>query len=121
MLTWNIRGGAWEREWTEHPDGYGLSIDENAKAQLAERVDDAREQLADARAQLSEKMDDAKEQLAAVHEMRSDERRAQTEAAREQLQAKLDELQPHSAAPARACCAATRPPAPSVIPRCSNG
>ena len=34
-----------------------------------------------------------KEQLAAVHEMRSDERRAQTEAAREQLQAKLDELQ----------------------------
>ena len=36
---------------------------------------------------------DAKEQLAAVHEMRSDERRAQTEAAREQLQAKLDELQ----------------------------
>ena len=64
-----------------------------AKAQLAERVDDAREQLADAKAQLSEKMDDAKEQLAAVHEMRSDERRAQTEAAREQLQAKLDELQ----------------------------
>lgn len=36
VLTWNIRGGAWEREWTEHPDGYGLSIDENAKAQLAE-------------------------------------------------------------------------------------
>ena len=63
-----------------------------AKAQLAERVDDAREQLADAKAQLSEKMDDAKEQLAAVHEMRSDERRAQTEAAREQLQTKLDEL-----------------------------
>ena len=64
-----------------------------AKAQLAERVGDAREQLADAKAQLSEKMDDAKEQLAAVHEMRSDERRAQTAAAREQLQAKLDELQ----------------------------
>ena len=42
---------------------------------------------------MSEKMDDAKEQLAAVHEMRSDERRAQTEAAREQLQTKLDELQ----------------------------
>mgnify|MGYP002460484192 CR=1 FL=1 len=39
-----------------------------AKAQLAERVDDAREQLADAKAQLSEKMDDAKEQLAAVME-----------------------------------------------------
>ena len=36
VLTWNIRGGAWEREWTEHPDGYGLPIDENAKAQLAE-------------------------------------------------------------------------------------
>ena len=62
-----------------------------AKAQLAERVDDAREQLANAKAQLSEKMDDAKEQLAAVHEMRSDERRAQTEAAREQLQGRFDE------------------------------
>ena len=37
-----------------------------AKAQLAERVDDAREQLADAKAQLSEKMDDAKEQLAGI-------------------------------------------------------
>ena len=21
VLTWNIRGGAWERDWTEHPDG----------------------------------------------------------------------------------------------------
>lgn len=64
-----------------------------AKAQFSEKIDDAKEQLADAKAQLSEKMDDAKEQLAAVHEMRSDERRAQTAAAREQLQAKLDELQ----------------------------
>ena len=36
VLTWNIRGGAWERPWTEHPDGYGQSIDEAAKAQLAE-------------------------------------------------------------------------------------
>lgn len=35
--------------------------------------------------------------------------------------AALTSGQPHSAAPARACCAATRPPAPSVIPRCSNG
>ena len=66
------------------------------------------------------KMDDAKEQLAAVHEMRSDERRAQTAAAREQLQAKLDELQRRFDERAAAlgvtrksCCAATRPPAPT--------
>lgn len=66
---------------------------EEAHGEFTEKVDDAREQLADAKAQLSEKMDDAKAQLAAMHEMRSDERRAQTEAVREQLQAKLDELQ----------------------------
>ena len=64
---------------------------------LSYRVEEAHgeftEKVGEAKAQLSEKMDDAKEQLAAVHEMRSDERRAQTEAAREQLQAKLDELQ----------------------------
>ena len=65
-----------------------------AKAQLAERVDDAREQLADAKAQLSEKMDDAKEQLAAVHD-----RCAPTSAGRRpklhasSCRAKLDELQ----------------------------
>ena len=35
-LTWNIRGGAWEREWTEHPDGYGQPFDDRARAQLAE-------------------------------------------------------------------------------------
>ncbi len=23
VLTWNIRGGAWETEWKDHPDGYG--------------------------------------------------------------------------------------------------
>ena len=28
VLTWNIRGGAWERDWTEHPDGYGLPFDD---------------------------------------------------------------------------------------------
>ena len=33
-LTWNIRGGAWERDWTEHPDGYGLPVDERTRAQL---------------------------------------------------------------------------------------
>lgn len=35
-LTWNIRGGAWERDWTEHPDGYGLPFDDRSRAQLAE-------------------------------------------------------------------------------------
>ena len=35
VLTWNIRGGAWERDWTEHPDGYGLALDDRARAQLA--------------------------------------------------------------------------------------
>lgn len=51
------------------------------------------EKVGEAKAQLAERVGDAKKQLAAVHEMRSDERRAQTAAAREQLQAKLDELQ----------------------------
>ena len=35
VLTWNIRGGAWEHDWTEHPDGYGLALDDRARAQLA--------------------------------------------------------------------------------------
>ena len=34
VLTWNIRGGAWERDWTEHPDGYGLPVDAAARTQL---------------------------------------------------------------------------------------
>ena len=36
VLTWNIRGGAWERDWTEHPDGYGLPFDDRSRAQLNE-------------------------------------------------------------------------------------
>lgn len=36
VLTWNIRGSAWEHPWVEHPDGYGLRIDEAARAQLDE-------------------------------------------------------------------------------------
>ncbi|MDO4270941.1 MAG: PD-(D/E)XK nuclease family protein [Eubacteriales bacterium] len=36
VLTWNIRGGAWERDWTEHPDGYGLPFDERSHARLDE-------------------------------------------------------------------------------------
>ena len=36
VLTWNIRGGAWERDWIEHPDGYGLPFDDRSRAQLAE-------------------------------------------------------------------------------------
>ena len=34
VLTWNIRGGTWERDWTEHPDGYGLPFDDRSRAQL---------------------------------------------------------------------------------------
>ncbi|MDO5141413.1 MAG: PD-(D/E)XK nuclease family protein [Eubacteriales bacterium] len=34
VLTWRIRGGAWERDWTEHPDGYGLPVDDRVRAQL---------------------------------------------------------------------------------------
>lgn len=34
VLTWNIRGGAWERDWTEHPDGYGLPVDDRVRAEL---------------------------------------------------------------------------------------
>lgn len=36
VLTWNIRGGAWERDWTEHPDGYGLPMDEHVRVVLSE-------------------------------------------------------------------------------------
>ncbi len=35
VLIWNIRGGAWERDWTEHPDGYGLPFDDRSRAELA--------------------------------------------------------------------------------------
>lgn len=35
-LTWGLRGGAWERPWEAHPDGYGLPMDEAASARLAE-------------------------------------------------------------------------------------
>lgn len=33
-IIWNIRGGAWERPWTENPDGYGRSFDEAVHARL---------------------------------------------------------------------------------------
>lgn len=34
IYTWQIRGGAWESEWKEHPDGYGLPWDDRAKADI---------------------------------------------------------------------------------------
>lgn len=34
VLTWRIRGGAWERDWTGHPDGYGLPFDDRARETL---------------------------------------------------------------------------------------
>lgn len=36
VLTWNIRGGAWERGWIEHPDGYGLPFDDMSRVRLNE-------------------------------------------------------------------------------------
>ncbi len=34
--TWQIRGAAWERDWVEHPGGYGLDWDDATRAELAE-------------------------------------------------------------------------------------
>lgn len=34
VLTWRVRGSVWNKEWKNHPDGYGLAIDEQAAAQL---------------------------------------------------------------------------------------
>lgn len=34
VLTWDIKGGAWCREWDEHPDGYGMEQTEKSKQQL---------------------------------------------------------------------------------------
>lgn len=36
VITWKIRGAAWERDWVEHPDGYGIPLDDAARAQLSE-------------------------------------------------------------------------------------
>lgn len=36
VLTWRIRGGAWERDWTGHPAGYGIPFDDAAKQELAD-------------------------------------------------------------------------------------
>lgn len=35
-LTWRVRGGAWRRPFTGHPDGYGLSLDDDARRVLEE-------------------------------------------------------------------------------------
>lgn len=34
VLTWRIRGGAWEQDWTGHPAGYGAPFDDAARAEL---------------------------------------------------------------------------------------
>lgn len=36
VLTWGVRGRAWEQNWEEHPDGYGSKIDDNARKRLNE-------------------------------------------------------------------------------------
>ncbi len=42
-LTWNIRGAAWEKRFTRHPEGYGREETEETKRYLAQ-LDKAREQ-----------------------------------------------------------------------------
>ena len=34
-ITWKIHGAAWERDWVEHPDGYGIPVDAAGRAQRA--------------------------------------------------------------------------------------
>ena len=34
--TWDIRGAAWLREWTKHPDGFGVPFDDRSEKALAE-------------------------------------------------------------------------------------
>ena len=34
VLTWRVRGSMWGKDWKNHPDGYGLAIDEQVAAQL---------------------------------------------------------------------------------------
>lgn len=34
VLTWRVRGGGWNKPWKNHPDGYGLALDDDAKARL---------------------------------------------------------------------------------------
>ncbi len=34
VLTWRVHGSTWNKAWTNHPDGYGRSIDEQAAAEL---------------------------------------------------------------------------------------
>ncbi len=49
VLTWNIRGGAWETEWKDHPDGYGNKFrdipSENSGKQGTANKDQARTYL----------------------------------------------------------------------------
>ena len=33
-VTWGIRGGGWDRDWTMHPDGYNRTMDERAAERL---------------------------------------------------------------------------------------
>ncbi len=34
VLTWRVRGGTWNKEWKNHPDGYGRTIDEQTATEL---------------------------------------------------------------------------------------
>lgn len=42
--TWDISGGRWLQEWTMHPDGFGQTIDDDARQALAE-INALREKL----------------------------------------------------------------------------
>ncbi len=36
IYKWQLRGSAWEREWRQHPEGYGFELDQAALARLEE-------------------------------------------------------------------------------------
>jgi len=70
VLTWNIRGGAWQREWTEHPDGYGRQWQETDRAYL-EQLNALRQKTIAPFVKLREKLKDAScatEQIRALYD-----------------------------------------------------
>lgn len=46
VISWNVQGSRWHRDWIDHPDGYDAKMDDAAKAQL-ERLNALRCQAID--------------------------------------------------------------------------
>lgn len=57
-VVWNIDSGAWLREWTRHPDGYGYEINSAAQQRL-ERLNDLRERIVKPLLKLKKDIDSA--------------------------------------------------------------